>query len=107
MEEMPASPYVEIRGVGYYIAGTRISLDSIAYALARGETVDDIILDFPSLQSREKLEGTIAFIRAHPLEIEKYLAEGEQRWKDLQDQTTPEIIERIRKYDEGRGRKTA
>jgi len=53
------------------------------------------------------LEGAIAFIRAHPLEIAKYLAEAEEIWKELQSQNPPEIVERIRKYDEARGRKTA
>jgi len=54
--------YVEERNRGYYIAGTRISLDSIAYALKRGETADEILADFPALKSRQKLEGAIAFI---------------------------------------------
>lgn len=107
MSEMPASPYIEARGRGCYLAGTRISLDSIAYAVGRGETIADILADFPSLESDEKLEGAVAFVRAHPLEIGKYLAEAEEIWKELQSQNPPEIVERIRKYDEARGRKTA
>jgi uncharacterized protein (DUF433 family) len=107
MNEMPASPYVEARGRRHYIAGTRISIDSIAYAFRRGETVEDILEDFPSLQSGEKLDGAIAFVRAHPVEIETYLAEGERLQKELEGQNPPEIVERIRKYDEARGRKIA
>jgi uncharacterized protein (DUF433 family) len=106
MYELPASPYVEPRGLGYYIAGTRISLDSIAYAVQRGESVGEILSGFPALSSREKLEGAIAFIQAHPLEIESYLAEGERIWKELQSQNPPEIVERIRRFDEERCHKT-
>jgi uncharacterized protein (DUF433 family) len=107
MNEVPVSPYVEARGRRYYIAGTRVSLDSIAYALSRCETIDEILLDFPSLQRGEKLEGAIAFIQTHPVEIEDYLVEGERLQKELEGQNPPEIVEGIRKFDEGRGRKIA
>ena len=33
MIEMPTDVYIEERNPGYYIVGTRVSLDSIAYAL--------------------------------------------------------------------------
>ena len=107
MHEMPVSPYVEARGRGYCMTGTRISLDSIAYSVARGQTVEEILEDFPAIQSREKLEGAVAYVRSHPIEIEKYLAQAEQIWKELQSQNPPEIMERIRQYDERKGRKTA
>lgn len=75
MSDLPASQYIEARGDGYRVAGTRISLDSIAYAVRRGETVGDILADFPALQSRQKLEGVIAFVQSHPREVDAYLAE--------------------------------
>jgi uncharacterized protein (DUF433 family) len=107
MVEMPASPYVEARGRGYYMSGTRISLDSIAYSVIRGQSVEEILEDFPAISSREKLEGAVAYVRAHPAEIEEYLAEGARIWQELQSQNPPEIVEAFRKYDEARGRKTA
>jgi hypothetical protein len=54
-------------------AKAAISLDSIAQALKRGETTDEILADFPALKSRRKLEGAIAFIKAHPKEIERLM----------------------------------
>src|ERR1035438_5312018 len=105
MVEMPGSPYVEARGRRRYIPGTRISLDSIAYSVARGQTVEEILEDFPSLEPGEKLDGAIAFVRAHPVEIERYLAEGEQLQKELEGQNPPEIVEILRKCDERKGRK--
>ena len=107
MQQIPVSPYVEVRDRAYYIAGTRISLDSVAYALRRGETVDDILDNFPSLESRDTLEGVIAFIRTNPHGVEAYLAEGDALWDELTRQDSPEIVEQVRKEREGRDRKSA
>jgi hypothetical protein len=43
MIELPASPHIELRDSGYFLAGTRISLGRIACAVDRGETVDEIL----------------------------------------------------------------
>ena len=34
--------YVERRGDGYYVAGTRVSLDSVVYGFLRGESAEGI-----------------------------------------------------------------
>ena len=107
MIEMPTDLYVEERNRGYYVAGTRISLDSIAHALNRGETADEILADFPTLKSRQKLEGAIAFIKAHPKVIEAYLAEGAQAWEEARKLNPPELVERARRYRARRDPKSA
>jgi uncharacterized protein (DUF433 family) len=109
MIEMPASQYVEIRNQGYYLAGSRISLDSVAYALKRGETVEEILENFPVIENRQRLEGAIAFILAHPVEVDAYLAQQAEKYEELRRQNPPppEILERIRKYRESQGLKSA
>ena len=109
MIEMPTDQYVEIRNQGYYLAGSRISLDSVAYALKRGETVEEILADFPVIENRQRLEGAIAFIQAHPVEVEAYLAEQAERYEELRKQNPPppELIERVRRYRESKGLKSA
>lgn len=109
MIEMPTSPFVEKRNQGYYLAGSRISLDSVAYALKRGDGVEEILEDFPVIENRERLEGAIAFIKAHPLEVEAYLEDGVKRYEELQKQNPllPEVVERIRRYRESKGLKSA
>jgi uncharacterized protein (DUF433 family) len=102
MVEMPASQYVEARNNGYYVAGTRISLDSVACAIGRGETLEEILADFPAIESRQKLKGAIAFINAHPSEIEAYLAEKAQRWEEARKLNPPHLGEKARRY---RGKK--
>ena len=107
MIQMPSDPCIEMRNQGYYLAGTRISLDSIAYAVGRGETVEKILADFPVLESRQKLEGAIAFVQAHPKEIESYLAENARRWEQARKQNPPDVVEKARKYREKRDLKSA
>ncbi len=63
MGDLPANPYVEAHG------GTRISLDSIAYAVRRNETVTEIHADFPAIESRQLLESAVAFVQSHPPEV--------------------------------------
>src|SRR6266436_4528075 len=105
MAEMPTSRYIEIRNRGCYIAGTRISLDSVAYAIRRGETVEGILADFHALESRQKLEGAIEFIQSHPREIEAYLTEQAERWEEARKLNPPELAEKARKYREERATK--
>ena len=52
--------YVEMRNGGYYVAGTRISLDSVVYLYRDGASAEGIQDDFPSL-SLELIHGALAF----------------------------------------------
>jgi len=52
--------YVEERNGGYWIAGTRVSLDSIVYAYHRGASPESIQRSFPLLKL-EQVYGAIAF----------------------------------------------
>lgn len=63
---------VEYRDDGYWIAGTRISLDSLVYAFHRGQTAEGIAQSFPLL-SLEKVYGAIAFYLANREKIDEYL----------------------------------
>jgi hypothetical protein len=40
--------YVEQRGGGYYLAGSRVSLDSMIYEFLRGESHEGIAQPFPA-----------------------------------------------------------
>lgn len=52
--------YVEQRNGGYYVVGTRVSLDSVVYAFLRGEIANA----FPAL-SLEQAHGAIAYYLAN------------------------------------------
>ena len=68
-------PYVEQRDGGYWVAGTRVSLDSIVYAFQEGQTAESIVQAFPSL-SLEETYGAIAFYLANRQLVDTYLAES-------------------------------
>jgi len=68
--------YVEQRDGGYWITGTRISLDSIVHAFKRGAAPESIQRAFPLL-TLEEIYGAITFYLAHAQEIDTYLTQAE------------------------------
>jgi uncharacterized protein (DUF433 family) len=70
--------YVEQRDGGYYVAGERVSLDSLVYAFRRGTSPESIRRSFPVL-TLEQVYGAIAFYLAHEQEIDAYLKESERQ----------------------------
>ncbi|MBL8228446.1 MAG: DUF433 domain-containing protein [Bryobacterales bacterium] len=74
------SEYIERRHGGYYIAGTRISLDSVVYSFNEGQSPEAIQEDFPSLK-RSQIYGAIAFYLDHQAEIDKYLVDSEREFE--------------------------
>ncbi len=69
--------YVEKRDEGFWIAGKRISLDSIVYAFRRGQSPESIRRSFPLL-TLEEIYGAIAFYLANQAEIDGYLIREEK-----------------------------
>ncbi|MBI3801071.1 MAG: DUF433 domain-containing protein [Deltaproteobacteria bacterium] len=74
--------YVENRDDGYWITGTRISLDSVVYAFLQGQTAESIAQSFPLL-TLEQVYGAIAFYLAHRAEIDTYLEQGRAEFAAL------------------------
>src|SRR5205085_8033140 len=101
--------YVEQHDGGYWIKGTRISLDSVIYAFKRGAAPESIKRSFPLL-SLEEIYGAITFYLAHEQEIDTYLAQSEKEFeaqaKEMNAQArqdNPELFERLEKAREERG----
>jgi uncharacterized protein (DUF433 family) len=65
--------YVEERNGGYYVAGTRISLDSVVCAFSRGDSLERILERYPLLGKTAKVYGAIAFYLDHQDQIDTYL----------------------------------
>ncbi|MEA5503416.1 DUF433 domain-containing protein [Halotia wernerae UHCC 0503] len=75
--------YIEQRDQGYWIEGTRVSLDSVVYAFLNGDSPESIVQNF-SLLSLEQVYGAIAFYLANRELIDAYLKEGEAEFEKLQ-----------------------
>ncbi len=68
--------YVEQREEGSYLAGTRVSLDSLIYEFLRGASPDTIQANWPTL-SLEQVYGAITYYLAHRESVDEYL-----RWQE-------------------------
>lgn len=93
--------YVEQRDGGYYVAGERVSLDSLVYAFRRGASPESIRRSFPVL-TLEQVYGAIAYYLAHEHEIDAYLEvserEAEAQGTELNARARaarPELFERL------------
>jgi uncharacterized protein (DUF433 family) len=72
--------YVERRNQAYWMAGTRISLDSVIYSFLDGDAPETIARNFPLL-SLEQVYGEIAFYLANQAVIDAYLKQGETEFQ--------------------------
>ncbi|MBZ5620397.1 MAG: DUF433 domain-containing protein [Acidobacteriia bacterium] len=89
------SEYVEQRNGGYYVAGSRVSLDSVIYAFRRGESPETILDQYSAIGSLAKVYGAIAFALDHPQAMDAYLAEQERIWEQGRRQNPPANADRV------------
>jgi uncharacterized protein (DUF433 family) len=76
-----AKEYIKERGGNYYVADTRISLDSIVHAFRRGESPETICQNFKLLQL-EEVYGAITYYLANQAEIDAYLIRQNEKWAE-------------------------
>jgi uncharacterized protein (DUF433 family) len=76
-----AKEYIEERDGNYYVAGTRISLDSIVHAFRRGESPETICQNFELLRL-EEVYGAIAYYLANQGDIDAYLIGQNEKWEE-------------------------
>ena len=80
--------YVEQRDGGYYIAGTRISLDSIVLAFKDGESPETILQSFPIAGPLVRVYGAIIFYLENQEKVEAYLKDQERLWAEVKTKET-------------------
>ena len=73
--------YVEQRDGSYYLAGTRISLDSIVHAFRRGDSPETICQNFELLHL-EEVYGAIAYYLANQADIDAYMLRQNEKWTE-------------------------
>ncbi|MGA3043425.1 MAG: DUF433 domain-containing protein [Bryobacteraceae bacterium] len=72
--------YIDERNGGYYVAGTRISLDSVVYSLRRGNSPGGIHEEYPLL-SLQQILGATAFYLEHREAIDRYLEDKQREFE--------------------------
>jgi uncharacterized protein (DUF433 family) len=93
------SPYVEQRNGGYYVAGTRVSLDSVVYNYKAGASPEGIVESFGSL-TLSKVYGALAFYLDNRPEVDAYLAQGEQDFEGAAlplSQSHPALADKLKR----------
>jgi uncharacterized protein (DUF433 family) len=83
-----AKEYIEERGGNYYVAGTRISLDSIVHAFRRGESPETMCQNF-ELLSLEEVYGAIAYYLANQANIDAYMTRQNEKWAEGKGNAEP------------------
>jgi uncharacterized protein (DUF433 family) len=99
--------YVEQRNGGYYVAETRISLDSVVYSFDRGNCPEAIQKEYPLLRLAQ-IYGALAFYLDHQEEVRLYLEAKEQ---DIEAssiplaEANPELWVRLQHAQQSMGRR--
>src|SRR6184192_3151835 len=90
--------YVEKRDGGYWIAGTRVSLDSIVISFLEGLSPETIVAECFPVLTLEQVYGALAYYLAHQTEIDAYLREAEAEFEALRQTTRnadPQFYEKL------------
>jgi uncharacterized protein (DUF433 family) len=96
------SEYIEERNGGYYLKGSRISLDSIVYSFNEGESPETIRRNFPAL-TLEQVYGAIAFYLGNQAEVDRNIRKGEEelgRSVPPLSESRPELYARLQRARE-------
>ncbi len=93
----PACPYIEERNGGLYVAGTRVSLDSVVILFQEGASPEKIVQSFSTLKLSQ-VYGAIAYYLENEQAINEYIAEGEREFERSAvplSQTNPDLYARL------------
>lgn len=76
---------IDERNQGYYISGTRISLDSVVYSFRRGNAAEAILEEYPTL-NLSQIREAINYYTEHREAIDCYL---EAKRKQISSSSMP------------------
>lgn len=96
-----AREYVEERNGGYYVAGTRVSLDSIVQCFNEGLSPEAILGEFETL-TLAQVFGAIAFYLENQPAIDSYRMRQMQRFEAVRRGSKPLPDELRQRLDSAR-----
>ena len=96
---MTTNDYIDQHDGGYWVRGTRVSLDSIVYRFLEGLSPESIQADgFPVL-ALEQVYGAITYYLRHRDEVDKYLNEADAEYETYRKRLREEYPEAHRRLD--------
>jgi len=72
--------YIEQREGAYFVAGSRVSLDSVVHGFLNGDSPESIRDNFPTL-TLEQVYGAITYYLGHQDEIDTYFGAGREEFE--------------------------
>jgi len=91
---------IEQRDGGFFVAGTRISLDSVVYSFNNGNSPARILEQFPLLETSGNVHGAIAYYLDHKAEVDRYLEATKREFESAgipMSKANPLLWEKIQK----------
>jgi uncharacterized protein (DUF433 family) len=105
----PPSPYIEERNGGFYVAGTRVSLDSVVIRFQEGASPERIVQSFPTLKLSQ-VYGAIAYYLENERMVNEHIADSQlelERTVPPLSQSNSELFARLQAAREKMGSKRA
>ena len=76
-------PYVEKRDEGYWVADTRVSLDSVVFTFLDGLSPETIVTECFPVLTLEQVYGAITYYLSHRAELDDYLERADAEFDAL------------------------
>jgi uncharacterized protein (DUF433 family) len=86
-----AKEYVEQRDGGYWIIGTRVSLESVVCAFLRGAALESIAQSFPILKL-EEVYGAITYYLSHRPDVDAHLRQHDRELRPCAPRLGKQIL---------------
>lgn len=88
--------YVDKRDEGYWVAGTRVSLESVILAFFDGLSPETITAECFPVLTLEQVYGAITYYLSHRDEINIYLSQVDTEYESLRQKTNePEFSKKM------------
>ncbi|MCL4261636.1 MAG: DUF433 domain-containing protein [Anaerolineae bacterium] len=86
--------YVEQRDQGYWVSGSRVSLESVVFAFLDGLSPETIAAECFPVLTLEQVYGVITYYLSHRQEIDAYLRQAEADFNAFQQVTNDPAFSR-------------
>ena len=96
---MQSSDYIEQRDGGYWVRGTRVSLDSVVYRFLEGLSPESIQADCFPVLTLEQVYGAITYYLHNRADVDAYLQQADEEYAAFRERVRAEYPQAHRRLD--------
>ncbi len=96
---MQSSDYIEQRDGGYWVWGTRVSLDSVVYRFLEGLSPESIQADCFPVLTLEQVYGAITYYLHNRADVDAYLQRADEEYAAFRERVRAEYPQAHRRLD--------